>query len=67
MSRTYKDRMHRRRFVQNSLYQKMLKLWGDDFWHGKKDKTITKRLRRKLERLVDTNEWKRGKRKIKLF
>lgn len=56
MSRTYKDRMHRRRFVQNSLYQKMLKLWGDDFWHGKKDKTITKRLRRKLERLVDTNE-----------
>lgn len=56
MSRTYKDRMHRRRFVKNSLYKKVLKLWGEDFWHKKKDRTITKRLRRKLERLVDTNE-----------
>lgn len=56
MSRTYKDRGYRRRIVKNSLYQKMLKLWGEDFVHRKKDRTITKRLRRKLERLGDTNE-----------
>lgn len=55
MSRTYKDRGYRRRIVKNSLYQKMLKLWGEDFVHRKKDRTITKRLRRKLERLGDTN------------
>ena len=57
MSRTYKDRGYnrgyRRRIVKNSLYQKMLKLWGEDFMHRKKDRTITKRLRRKLERLGD--------------
>lgn len=56
MSRTYKDRIHRRRWVKNSLYQKMLRLWGDDFWHKKKDRTITKRLRRKLEKLGDIND-----------
>lgn len=56
MSRTYKDRGYRRRIVKNSLYQKMLKLWGEDFVNRKKDRTITKRLRRKLERLGDTNE-----------
>lgn len=55
MSRTYKDRMHRRRFVKNSLYKKVLKLLGEDFWHKKKDRTITKRLRRKLEKLGDKN------------
>ena len=52
MSRTYKDRGYRR-IVKNSLYQKMLKLWGEDFMHRKKDRSITKRLRRKLERLGD--------------
>lgn len=56
MSRTYKDKVHRRRIVKNSLYQKMLKMWCEDFWHKKKDRTITKRLRRKLEKLGDTNE-----------
>lgn len=56
MSRTYKYRRYRRRIVKNSLYQKMLKLWGEDFRYIKKDRNITKRLRRKLERLGDTNE-----------
>ena len=51
MSRTYKDRGKRRRIVKNSLYKKMLRMWGEDFWHRKRDRTITKRLRRKLERL----------------
>lgn len=53
MSRTYKDRIHRRRFVKNSMYQKMLRILGEDFFHKRKDKTITKRLRRKLERRED--------------
>lgn len=57
MSRTYKDRGKRRRIVKNSLYKKMLRMWGEDFWHRKKDKTITKRLRRKIERL---GEWHDG-------
>lgn len=55
MSRTYKYRGYRRRIVKNSLYKKMLGMWGEDFWHKKKDRTITKRLRRKLEKLGDTN------------
>lgn len=50
MSRTYKDRVHRRRFVKNSMYQKMLRILSDDFFHKRKDRTITKRLRRKLEK-----------------
>lgn len=56
MSRTYKDKAHRRRLVKNSLYKKMLHLWGEDFWHKRKDRTITKRLRRKLENRDDKYE-----------
>lgn len=53
MSRTYKDRGYRRRIVKNSLYQKMLKLWGEDFTYKNKNRSITKRLRIKLEKLGD--------------
>ena len=56
MSRTYKDRGYRRRTVKNSFYQKMLKLLGEDFRYRKKDRNITKMLRRKLEKIGDTNE-----------
>lgn len=50
MSRTYKDEGKNRRIVKNSLYKKELSMWGEDFYHKKKDKTISRHLRRKLKR-----------------
>ncbi len=51
MSRTLKDKPgYRRRIVKNSLYKKILNLWGEDFRHRRKDKTISRHLRRKLKR-----------------
>ena len=50
MSRTYKDMPRKkRRIVKNSLYKKFLHLWGDDFSSKRKDRTISRHLRRKLK------------------
>jgi hypothetical protein len=54
MSRTYKDKGHKRRIVKNSLYKKFLHLWGEDFKHKRKDRTISRHLRKKLK--GDNNE-----------
>ena len=54
MSRTYKDKGHKRRIVKNSLYKKVLHLWGEDFNHKRKDRTISRHLRKKLK--GDNNE-----------
>lgn len=52
MSRTYKDRPgYRRRLVKNSLYKKTLHIWGEDFTCKRKDRTLSRRLRRKLKTL----------------
>ena len=45
MSRTYKTRGHYRRYVKNSYMQKISDVWADEFYHRRKDKTITKRVR----------------------
>ena len=51
MSRTYKDRGKRRRIVKNSLYKKVLRIWGEDFSSKKgKKRILSKLLRRRLER-----------------
>ncbi len=51
MSRTYKDKPgYRRRIVKNSLYKKELSLLGEDFYGKRKDRTISRHLRRKLKR-----------------
>lgn len=51
MSRTHKDKPGRkRRLVKNSLYKKYVHVLGEDFKHKKKDKTITRVLRRKLKK-----------------
>ena len=53
MSRTYKDcgkGINRRRIVKNSLYDKNLNIYGEDFYHRRKDRTLNRRLRKKLKR-----------------
>ena len=53
MSRTYKDTGNNRRIVKNSLYKKELSICGEDFYHRRKDKTISRHLRRKLKRQME--------------
>ena len=50
MSRTYKDTGHQYRIIKNSLYKKHLHLWSEDFGHRRKDRTISRHLRKKLTR-----------------
>lgn len=50
MSRTYKDIGRQWRIIKNSLYKKNLHLWSEDFGHRKKDRTISRHLRKKLKR-----------------
>lgn len=45
MSRSYKPRGWYRRYVKDSYMQKMSDVWGSEFYHRRKDKTITKRVR----------------------
>lgn len=45
MSRTYKTRGRYRRYVRNSYMQKLSEEWGDDFYHRRKNKMITKKVR----------------------
>lgn len=49
MSRTYKDRGKIRRIVRNSLYKKIVHVWGEDFKHKRKDKTMSRHLRNKIK------------------
>ena len=52
MSRTYKDcgkGINKRRIVKNSLYKKVLHIYGEDFKHRRKDRTLNRRLRRKIK------------------
>lgn len=51
MSRTYKDRGHKRRIVKNSLYKKNLHIWGEDFSGKRKNKNLERRLRNKLKNI----------------
>lgn len=55
MSRTYKDRGYRRRLVKNSLYKKELHLWGEEFKHKTKDRTLNRKLRAKLKNNILKN------------
>ena len=50
MSRTYKDRGFQWRNIKNKLYKSMLNMWNDDFSFRKKDRRISRRLRRKINR-----------------
>lgn len=50
MSRTYKDIGRQLRIIKNSLYKKNLHLWSEDFGHRRKDRTISRHLRKKLKR-----------------
>lgn len=51
MSRTYKDRGFQWRNIKNKLYKSMLHLWSEDFGHRKKNRIISRRLRRKLNKV----------------
>lgn len=50
MSRTYNHRGYQRRFLKNSLYKKELGLFGEEFYHKRKDRKISRHLRSKLKR-----------------
>ena len=50
MSRTYKDRGFQWRYIKNKLYKSMLHMLNDDFTFRKKDRRISRRLRRKINR-----------------
>lgn len=61
MSRTFKDRYDQRRIVKNSKIQKLSKEYGDDFYHKRKDKTISKKIRSRLKQdmynEIKNEEW----------
>jgi len=50
MSRTYKDTGKNWRYIKNSLYKKELSLYSEDIVGKRKDKRISRHLRKKLKR-----------------
>ena len=57
MSRTYKDRHTKRRIVKNSIYKKVLNIWGEDFHHKRKDRNLNRLLRKRLKRKLTEEQY----------
>ena len=57
MSRTYKDRNKQWRVIRNSKIKKVLECYSDDIVGKKKDRRLSRKLRRRLKR-IDKKEIK---------
>ena len=55
MSRTYKDRNRQWRVIRNSMIKKILECYSDDIVGKKKDRTLSRKLRKRLKR-IDNKE-----------
>lgn len=62
MSRTYKDRNRQRRVIRNSMIKKMLECYSEDIVGKKKNRTLSRKLRKRLKRF-DNKEIIGGDRK----
>lgn len=62
MSRTYKDRNRQWRVIRNSMIKKILECYSDDIVGKKKDRTLSRKLRKRLKRF-DNKEIIGGDRK----
>lgn len=51
MSRTYKDRNRQWRVIRNSMIKKILKCYSDDIVGKKKDRTLSRKIRKRLKRI----------------
>lgn len=51
MSRTYKDRNRQWRVIRNSMIKKMLECYSEDIIGKKKDRTLSRKLRKRLKRI----------------
>ena len=51
MSRTYKDRNRQWRVIRNSMIKKILECYSEDIVGKKKDRTLSRKLRKKLKRI----------------
>lgn len=51
MSRTYKDRNRQWRVIRNSMIKKILECYSDDIVGKKKDRTLSRKLRKRLKRI----------------
>ena len=55
MSRTYKDRNRQWRVIRNSMIKKMLECYSEDIVGKKKDRTLSRKLRKRLKK-IDNKE-----------
>lgn len=62
MSRTYKDKNRQRRVIRNSMIKKMLECYSEDIVGKKKDRTLSRKLRKRLKK-IDNKEIIGGDRK----
>lgn len=53
MSRTYKDRNRQWRVIKNSMIKKILECYSDDIVGRKKDRKLSRKLRKRLKRVVN--------------
>ena len=53
MSRTYKDRNRQWRVIRNSMIKKILECYSDDIVGRKKDRKLSRKLRKRLKRVVN--------------
>ncbi len=51
MSRTYKDRNRQWRVIRNSMIKKILECYSDDIVGKKKDRTLSRKIRKRLKRI----------------
>ncbi len=60
MSISHKPRGYFRRYVRNSYIQKMSEEWGEDLYHRRKDRTISRKIRARekirMRRMIDYEE-----------
>ena len=54
MSRTRKDRNKQWRSIKNSLLKKTLHCYTEDIVHRRKDKNMSRVMRKQLKRLINT-------------
>lgn len=55
MSRTYKDRNRQWRVIRNSMIKKILECYSDDIVGRKKDRKLSRKLRKRLKK-IDNKE-----------
>ena len=53
MSRTYKDRDKQWRVIRNSNIKKILECYSDDIVGRRKDRKLSRKLRKKLKRIAN--------------